>query len=153
MANTYTQLYVHLIFAVHRRDRLIKESVRERVQQYICGIVRDHRHKPLAVYCMPDHLHLLVGLHPDQSIADLVREIKGSSSTWINANHLLPTHFAWQRGYGAFSYAKSQLDAVVQYIQRQPEHHARTSFRDEYTALLQKFTIEYDEKYLFEWIE
>ncbi|MBC6610103.1 IS200/IS605 family transposase [Hymenobacter sp. BT507] len=153
MANTYTQLYIHLIFAVHGRERLIRESIRERLQQYICGIVREKHHKPLAIYCMPDHLHLLIGLHPDQAIADLVRDIKSSSSMWLNENRLLPTRFAWQRGYGAFSYARSQVDAVVQYIQRQPAHHARVSFREEYIALLQKFAVEYDERYVFEWIE
>ena len=137
---------------MHGRDRLIQESIRERLQQYICGIVREQRHKPLAIYCMPDHLHLLVGLNPDQSIADLVRVVKSSSSTWLNTNRLLPTRFEWQRGYGAFTYARPQLDAVVTYIQGQPTHHDRASFREEYTALLQKFAVEYEEPYLFEWI-
>jgi putative transposase len=104
-------------------------------------------------YCMPDHLHLLVGLHPDQSIAELVRHVKSSSSAWLNTNRLLPGRFEWPRGYGAFSYARSQLDAVIQYIQRQPMHHARTSFREEYMSLLQRFGVEYDERYLFEWLD
>jgi hypothetical protein len=101
----------------------------------------------------PDHLHLLVGLHPDQSIAELVRHVKSSSSAWLNTKGLLPGRFEWQRGYGAFSYARSQLDAVIQYIQRQPMHHARTSFREEYMSLLQRFGVEYDERYLFEWLD
>jgi len=152
MANTCTQLYIHLVFAVHGRDRLIRETIRERLQQYICGIVRELRHTPLTIYCMPDHLHLLIGLHPDQSIADLVRVIKSSSSTWLNENRLLSTRFEWQRGYGAFSYSKSQLSAVIHYIQQQPIHHARISFREEYIAFLQKFEVEYEEQYLFDWI-
>ena len=153
MANTYSQLYIHLVFAVRGRDRLIREAIRERLQQYICGIVRERQHKPLAIYCMPDHTHLLVGLHPSQAVADLARDVKGASSAWLNENRVLATHFEWQRGYGAFSYARSQLDAVVQYIQRQPEHHARVSFRAEYTALLQRFAVEYDEWHLFDWLE
>lgn len=99
---------------------------------------------------MPDHLHLLVGLQPTQSIADLVRDVKSSSTTWLNTARLLPHKFQWQQGYGAFSYARSQLDAVVSYILSQPTHHQKTSFQQEYRAFLQKFGIEYDERYLFE---
>ena len=150
MANTYTQLYIHLVFAVQGRRALVAEAVRERVQQYLCGIVREAQHKPLAVYCMPDHLHLLVGLHPDQSIADLVQVVKANSSKWLNENRLLPGRFEWQRGYGAFSYARSQLDKVVHYILTQPAHHHQKSFREEYLELLQRFDVAYDPKYLFE---
>ena len=150
MANTYTQLYIHLIFAVKNRVAAVPESVREPLQQYLCGIARDGNHKPLAIYCMPDHLHFLVGLHPDHSIAELVRLLKANSSKWLNENRLLPQRFEWQRGYGAFSYARSQLDSVVNYILTQPAHHHKTSFREEYVAFLDRFGVEYDARYLFD---
>ncbi|RZK12270.1 MAG: IS200/IS605 family transposase [Hymenobacter sp.] len=150
MPNTYTQLYIQPVFAVKGRECQVTEAVRERLQQYVCGIVSKHQHKPLAIYCMPDHLHLLVGLQPSQSIADLVRDIKSSSTTWLNAERLLPQKFQWQQGYGAFSYARSQLDAVIHYIQTQPAHHDKRTFQQEYRTFLQKFGVEYDERYLFD---
>ena len=150
MANTYTQLYIHLVFAVQGRQHFIHETVRERLQQYLCGIARECQHKPLAIYCMPDHTHLLVGLSPDQSVADLVQRLKANSSKWLNENRLLPGRFEWQRGYGAFSYARSQLDNVVNYILTQPEHHKRRSFRDEYLQLLERFEVAYDPRYVFD---
>ena len=153
MANTYTQLYIHFVFAVQGRQHLVTEPVRERLQQYLCGIVREQKHKALAIYCMPDHTHLLVGLHPDQSIAELVQSIKGNSSKWLNVHKLLPGRFEWQRGYGAFSYSRSQLDNVVNYILAQPEHHRKLSFREEYLEFLQRFEVPYDPKYLFDWNE
>ena len=150
MANTYTQLYIHLIFAVQNREAAVSEPVRERLQQYLCGIAREAQHKPLAIYCMPDHLHFLVGLHPDHSIAELVRLLKTNSSKWLNENRLLPQRFEWQRGYGAFSYARSQVDAVVNYILTQSAHHRKISFQEEYVAFLARFEVEYDARYLFE---
>ncbi|MBD2770422.1 IS200/IS605 family transposase [Hymenobacter sp. BT664] len=153
MTNTYTQLYIHLVFAVQGRQQLIAETVRERLQQYLCGILRDRQHKALSIYCMPDHTHLLVDLHPDQSVAELVQLVKSNSTKWLNENRLLPGRFEWQRGYGAFSYAKSQLDSVINYILTQPEHHRKFSFREEYLDILKRFEIEYDPRYLFSWSE
>lgn len=153
VANTYTQIYIQLVFAVQGRQHLVSESIRELLQQYLTGIVRSCKHKPLAIYCMPDHTHLLVGLHPDQSIADLVQQLKGNSSKWINENHLLPGRFEWQRGYGSFSYSRSQLDSVANYIMTQPEHHRKFSFREEYLKFLKRFEVEYEPRYLFDWNE
>ncbi len=153
MPNVYSQLYIQLVFAVKGRQSLIKESFREQVQMYITGIVKEVGHKPLAIYCMPDHLHLLIGLNPDLSISDLVRDVKSSSNKYIKENKFVPTKFEWQRGYGAFSYSKSALDNVVNYILKQPEHHRKRTFKQEYILLLEKFEIEYEVKYLFEWIE
>ncbi len=150
MANTYTQLYIHLVFAVQGRQSVVAESIRERFQQYICGIAQERQHKVLAIYCMPDHLHLLLGLHPGQSIAELVQLVKSNSSKWLNENKLLPGRFEWQRGYGAFSYARSQLNSIVQYILNQPEHHHKLTFQEEYIAFLQRFEVDYDPRYLFE---
>lgn len=106
----------------------------------------------LAIYCMPDHCHILVGLNPTQSISDAVRDIKSNSSKWINENKLTPSSFKWQEGYGAFSYSKSQLDSVVNYVLNQPERHKTKSFKEEYIDFLQKFNVEFDNQYLFEWL-
>ena len=116
MANTYSQLYVQLVFAVKGRNSLIKESFREELQMYITGIVKEIEHKPLAIYCMPDHLHLLVGLNPNATISDLVNKVKTSSNKFVKEKKFVKTKFEWQKGYGAFSYSKSALDNVVKYI-------------------------------------
>lgn len=152
MANTYTQLYIHFVFAVQNRASVIHEISRERIEKYICGIANKLKHKPLAIYCMPDHAHFLVGLNPDQSISDFMRDIKSSSSEFINNEKLVQGKFNWQKGYGAFSYSRSQLNQVINYIRNQPAHHKKRSFKEEYFELLQKFEVEFEERYLFEWI-
>jgi len=152
MANTYTQLLIQLVFAVKYRESMIHENVRERVQKYMTGIVQKNGHKLLAIYCMPDHCHILIGWNPKQSLSDLTGKVKSNSSKWINQKKILKFRFEWQEGYGAFSYSKSQLDRVVKYILNQPEHHRRKTFQEEYLEFLEKFEVEYDEKYLFEWI-
>ena len=153
MANTYTQIYIQYVFTVKGRECLIKEDFRERLQGYICGIVENKNQKPLAVYCMPDHVHLFVGMKPTLCISDLIRDVKNNSSKFINDEQFIPHKFNWQEGYGAFSYAKSQQDAVVKYILNQPLHHQKMTFRQEYINFLKKFDVDYDERYLFEWIE
>ena len=153
MPNTYTQLLIQLVFAVKGRQNLIEEPIRERVEKFICGTATTRKHKPLAIYCMPDHLHLLVGLSPDQSISDLVKEIKMSSNDFINNEHLTKQKFYWQEGFGAFSYSKSALDNVVKYILNQKDHHKKKTFKEEYLDYLQKFEIAYEEKYLFEFYD
>jgi len=107
----------------------------------------------LSIFCMPDHIHILVGLTPDFSISDLVRDIKAGSSKFINDNNWILGKFNWQEGFGAFSYSRSQIDTVIKYILSQEEHHKKKTFKEEYIEFLKKFEIEYDEKYLFEWIE
>lgn len=153
MHNTYTQIYIQIVFAVQGRQNLISEKWRERLEKYICGIINHNKSKPLAIYCNPDHTHVLIGLHPATSISEMARDIKANSSKWINENKFVMGKFSWQEGYGAFSYAKSQVDAVVKYILNQPEHHKQSGFREEYLNMLQKAEIEYEEKYLFEWYE
>ena len=150
MANTYTQLYVHLVFAVKGRLNLIVENHREELEKYICGIISNKKSKPLAIYCNPDHTHILIGLHPSVSISDVARDIKANSSRFINEKKWIKGKFNWQEGFGAFTYSKSHIDNVVRYILNQPNHHKQTTFRDEYIEFLNKFGIEYDEKYLFE---
>ena len=152
MPNTYTQIYVQIVFVVKRRQNLITETNRENLEKYICGIISNKKSKPLAIYCNPDHTHVLIGLHPSVSISDMSRDIKANSSKWINDNNWLKHEFHWQTGFGAFTYSKSQIDRVAKYILNQSEHHKKKSFKEEYINLLEKYGIEYDERYLFEWI-
>lgn len=150
MPNTYTQLYIQFVFAVKYRRAMIGSTWEEQLRAYITGIVQNHKHKMLAINNMPDHLHLFIGLHPTQSVAELMRIVKGESSEWINARKLTENSFNWQEGYGAFSYSRSHIDNVIQYIHRQKEHHKKVSFKEEYTALLEKFGITYDDRYIFQ---
>jgi REP element-mobilizing transposase RayT len=128
MPDTYTHLYVHIVFAVKGRENCISEIIRERLEKYICGIVANNQSKPLAIYCNPDHVHLMIGLHPSISVSDMVRDIKSNSSKFIKVERLKAGKFSWQEGYAAFTYEKSQIDAVVKYILNQPEHHRKSSF-------------------------
>jgi REP element-mobilizing transposase RayT len=149
MANTYTQIHLQFVFAVKYRGAIIDKTWKENLYRYITGIVQANNHKLLAINGMPDHIHLFVGMRPTQSVSDLLQDIKGSSSKWINDNELVKGKFEWQEGYGAFSYAMSQIDDVIKYINNQEEHHKNRSFREEYLAFLQKFKVDYDERYIF----
>ncbi len=152
MANTYTQIYIHVIFAVAERDCLIQKEFKEELHKYTTGIVRNHGCKLIAINSMPDHCHILLGLKPDIALSELVRDIKANSSKFINERCFTRRRFFWQEGFGAFSYGRSQLDRVIRYIQNQEKHHSAKSFKDEYCRLLKKFDVEYDEKYVFKWI-
>ncbi|MFD0765228.1 IS200/IS605 family transposase [Mucilaginibacter lutimaris] len=149
MPNTYTQLYVHIVFAVKNRDALLSINWDKRLRLYITAIVQNNGHKVLAINNMPDHIHMFVGLNPIRSLSDLMRLVKGDSSEWINKEKLTPFKFHWQEGYGAFTYSKSQIDNVVKYINNQQEHHKKISFLDEYRHLLKSFDIAFDERYIF----
>lgn len=153
MPNTYSQIYIQIVFAVKGRENLISKNHREELHKYITGIVQNRDQKLLSIFCMPDHCHLLVGMKPSLSISDLVRDIKASSSKFINDSTWINGKFNWQEGFGAFSYSKSQINSVCNYILNQEEHHKKKSFKDEYLNLLKEFEVEYEEKYLFEWIE
>jgi len=149
MANTYTQIYIHVVFAVEGRQNLIPPEHNDELQKYITGIVTAQKQKLITINNMPDHLHMLVGLRPDSSLSDLVRDVKAGSSKFINEKRWVVGRFSWQEGFGAFSYSRSQLGTVIRYIENQPEHHAKKSFRDEYVQLLEKFGVDYDAKYIF----
>jgi putative transposase len=153
MANTYTQMYVQIVFAVQGRENLIKEKFRDELEKYMCGIIINNKSKPLAIYCNPDHTHILIGLHPAISASTVTGDIKSGSSKWIKEKRFMPGIFNWQDGYGAFTYSKSQINRVANYILNQPEHHKKKTFKQEYLSILQKLEIDYDERYLFEWIE
>ncbi len=152
MPNTYTQMYVQIVFAVQGRNNLIPSKHREEIHKYITGIVKNRGQKMLSIFCMPDHAHLLVGFKPSISISDLTRDIKAVSSKFINDNKWIKGKFNWQEGFGAFTYSPSQIDSVIKYILNQEKHHLKKTFREEYIDFLRKFEIEYDEKYLFKWI-
>ena len=152
MANTYSQLYVQIVFAVKYRQSLITPEAKSRIEQYICGIAANNHCKPFSIYCNPDHTHLFVSMKPKVSCSEVVQRIKSGTSSFINQNHLLPYHFEWQTGFGAFSYGKSQTDAVCKYIQNQSNHHKKVSFRNEYIALLKAFEVEHDDQFLFDWL-
>ena len=153
MANSYTQLYIHFVFAVKYRAALLNESWDNRLRLYIIATVQNNGHKVLAINNMPDHLHLFVGLNPAQSVSDLMRLVKGDSSEWINKEKLTPTKFHWQDGYGAFSYSRSQIDKVVNYILNQQEHHKKTTFLEEYRPILKNLDVDFDERYIFKSLE
>ena len=153
MSNTYTQIYIHIIFSVKGRQNLIQKNWRDELHKYICGIVNGKEGKVYAIGGIADHIHLLVSIKPNILISDLVRDIKANSSKWINEKRMVVGKFQWQEGFGAFSYSQSQIDAIIAYINNQEKHHERRTFKDEYLDLLQKFNVEYNEKFLFEWIE
>lgn len=153
MANTYTQCYFHLVFAVKNRDALIKKEWKDELEKYITGIVRNHRHKMLAIGAMPDHLHFLIGYNVNQLIPYLVEEIKTSSNSWIKGERLSKFKFEWQKGYGAFTHSRSQIDTVVKYILTQREHHKKKTFKEEYLEILEKNNIEFNQDYLFEFFK
>jgi len=153
MPNTYSQIYIHLVFAVKGRQNFIKESFREELQKYMTGIINHNKQKLYAIFCMPDHTHIFISINPDCNISNLVRDIKANSSTFIKNKKWTNNQFSWQTGFGAFSNSKSQTKEVVNYILNQPKGHKKTSFREEYIDFLNKFEVEYDEKYLFEFYD
>ena len=150
MANTYTQIYVQIVFAVQGRESLIQRQHNDELQKYMTGIISRQGPKLIAINNMPDHFHILVGQTPNVALSDLVRGIKAGSSGFINDRRWVLGRFSWQEGFGAFSYAHSQLDAVIRYIQNQQEHHRRTTFQEEYLEFLKRFNVPHDERYTFQ---
>ena len=148
MANTYIQIYLHLVFAVQDRYSLIHSTWQNELYQYVTGIVQNNKHKLIAINGTANHLHVLIGYKPHQLIPDLLKDMKGSSSRWINQKGFTQWNFSWQPGYSALSYSHSQIDHVVKYIKNQEEHHKKRTFRDEYIKLLERFNIEHNEQYI-----
>lgn len=153
MPNSYTQVHIQFVFAVKYRAALIDDKWRESMHQYITGIIRDNNHKMLQINSMPDHIHIFIGMRPHQSISSLIRNVKTESSKWIKTQGPAAQSFAWQEGYGAFSYTKSQVGDVIRYIQNQQLNHKKISFLDEYRKFLTAFDIEWDERYIFKELE
>ena len=152
MAGTFTQIYIHVVFSVLGRDNLLHKPWRDDVFKYISGIIKNKKQKPIIVNGVSDHVHLFIGMKPTITISDLVRDIKNNSSNFINKNGYVNGHFNWQEGYGAFSYSHSQVENVYNYILNQEQHHKQKTFREEYMDMLRKYDLQFNEKYLFEWI-
>jgi len=153
MANTYTQLNIHAVFSVKGRENLLSESIRNELFPYISGIVKSSGNFPLAVNGYKDHVHLFFELSPSLSISDVLEKVKSNSSKWINEKKFMAGRFAWQAGYAAFSYSRSQREDVIQYIVSQEQHHKRATFRDEYLNFLEKYKVDYDSRYMFEFYD
>jgi REP element-mobilizing transposase RayT len=149
MANTYTQIYIHVVFAVECRQSIIPGEKKEELHKYITGIVTRQKQKLIAINSMLDHIHILIGQKPNIALSDLVGDVKTGSTNHINQSRWVVGHFSWQEGFGAFSYSHSQLGTVIRYIQNQERHHAKQSFPDEYRALLDRFDVPHDERYVF----
>lgn len=152
MSDTFSQIYIHVVFAVKGRENIMHSSWRKELHQYISGIISGKNQKSIIVNGVSDHVHILIGLRPAMSISDLVRDIKNNSSKWINENRLVRGKFSWQDGYGAFSHSHSQVNDVYSYILSQEEHHKKTTFKEEYISFLQTFDIPFDERYLFDFL-
>jgi len=153
MAGTFSQIYIQVVFTVKGRNNLIGKDWKEDINKYIAGIIKGKGQKPIIVNGMPDHEHIFLSLKPSIPISDLVRDIKNNSSNFINKQGFVRGKFSWQDGYGVFSYSHSHIQKVYNYILNQEKHHHKKTFKDEYLELLEKFEIEYNEKYLFDWIE
>jgi putative transposase len=153
MSNTYTQLFIQVVFAVKGRENLIQKKNREELERDITGIISNRGQKMLAIFCMPDHVHILIGFKPNMNLSDLVRDIKAGSSHFVNEKNWIRQKFRWQEGYGAFSYSADRMYSVINYILNQKQHHEKTTFRSEYVEFLKEFDVKYEEKYLFEFIE
>ena len=153
MANTYSQINIHCVFAVKGRENIITKNFRDDLHRYMSGILKNDGSYPLAVGGWKDHVHVFFELPVIMPVAKQMQMLKASASTWINSNKLVTGKFNWQEGYGAFSYSRSQRDTVIKYIMNQEEHHKQKTFREEYLELLKKFEIPYEEKYLFEFYD
>jgi putative transposase len=153
MANTYTQISIHVVFAVKGRQNLLTDNFRKDLFRYISGILNNMGQYSLAVNGSKDHVHVFFELSPTKALCDIMRDVKSNSSKWINDHKLVAGKFAWQEGYGGFSYSRSQRDHVINYIVNQEKHHTKTTFREEYQELLRKFEIEFKDEYVFEFYE
>lgn len=153
MANTYTQLFNHYVFAVQDRLCLINKKWQDDLYKYMNGIIKQHGHRLYIINGMNDHIHILISMSPKQAPSELMYHLKRSSSLWINQNRLTSGKFSWQEGFGAFSIGKAQLPGIIKYIENQQEHHKQTTFREEYLRFLNVSGIEYDERYIFKPIE
>jgi REP element-mobilizing transposase RayT len=149
MANTYTQIHIQVVFTVQNCECLISDRWKDELYKYITGIIQNNHHKLLSINGMPDHIHILFGLRPNQSLSQLLQDIKGSSSKWINERKFVKGKFSWQEGFGAFSYSKSEISKISHYIDSQRIHHSSNTFSEEYIEMLNEFGVEYDDRYIF----
>lgn len=149
MANTYTQLYFHIVFAVKGRANLIAVNWKDELYKYISGVIANKNQKLMIINGMPNHVHLLIGTKPTCNLSDLVRDIKANSSKWINEKQFVSGKFEWQTGFGAFTVSQSGINKVIDYIKNQEEHHKSKTFKEEYIDFLKAYEIEYKPEYIF----
>jgi len=150
MANTYHQIYLQTVFAVKYRNAVIDKSWKSLLCGVIGNLINETNCKTIIVNGVEDHVHCFLGLRPVVSVSELMKTVKAKSSKYINDHSLTPARFEWQEGYGVFSYHRSLIDTVYNYIKNQEEHHKVHTFRNEYLDLLKEFEVEYDEQYLFQ---
>ncbi len=153
MANTYTQLNMHVVFSVKGRENFLLNTFRDDLFKYISGILNKLEQYPLAVNGYKDHVHLFFEIQPTKSLSEIIRVVKSNSSKWINKENFIRGKFSWQEGYGGFSYSRSQRNNVIQYIIKQEEHHNKRTFREEYLELLKLFEIDFNDQFIFEFYE
>lgn len=153
MAGSYHQIFIQCIFAVHGRDSSLRKEWRKDVFRYMSGIIENTGNKSIIVNGVADHVHLFLGIKPSSRLSDIVRDVKNNSSNFINKSNFVQGKFSWQEGYGAFSYSKSQVEQVYDYVFNQEEHHRKRTFREEYCDFLKKFEIPFEERFLFDWID
>jgi len=153
MSNTYTQIYIHIVIVVKGRHSLIPYTKKENLYKYITGIIQNKKHKLISINGTPNHIHILIGMHPAEALSDLVKEVKRCSTNFVNEQKWVKGKFSWQEGFGAFSYSRAQLDNVIKYIENQEKHHRKKTFREEYVEMLKKFDVVYNEKFIFEEVE
>lgn len=151
MANTYTKIYLQLVFSPLKRVNTIPVKHKDELHKYMTGIIQNRKHKLLAINNLKDHIHIFIGYNPAQPLPELLRDIKSNSSKFINEKRWLPCRFQWQEGYGSFSYCHSDIDNVIKYINNQEEHHKKNTFKDEYLDFLKKFDIDFKNEFLFDW--
>jgi len=149
----FTQFYIQLVFSPKHRDRLLVEKIRPRIFEYLSGITTNLGHKSIIINGITDHVHLFIGLNPKISVSETVKELKRSSSIFINELKFFPGKFEWQEGYGGFSYGRSQIEKVYDYIKNQEQHHLKQTFKEEYIKFLTKYEIQFEEQYLFEFFD
>ena len=150
MANTYHQIYIQVVFAVKYRNAVIEESWKSKLLGVIGNLINENGGKTIIVNGVEDHLHCLLAIKPTISVSELMKNVKAKSSKYINDNQLTKSKFSWQVGYGVFSYSQSQINSVYKYIENQKEHHKKQNFNDEFLNFLNKFNVDYDEKFIFE---
>jgi len=150
---TFTQMYVQLVFAVKNRDAVLTKDIRGRVFEYMSGIITNLKHKSIIINGTSSHVHILFGLNPSITVSDTVHDIKRSSSLFINKEKLCPYRFSWQEGYGGFTYSRSQIKDVYNYIENQESHHRKRTFHEEYIDILINNEIEFEQQFLFDFWE
>ncbi|MEB3801206.1 IS200/IS605 family transposase [Flavobacterium columnare] len=153
MADSYTQIYIQIVIVVKRRENLIQKTWKDELYKYITGIITEKGQKLIRINGVEDHIHILISLKPSMALSDLVRDIKANSSKWINEKGFCKSKFEWQNGFGGFSYSKSAIENVINYIDNQKAHHKKKKFREEYIGFLKKFDIEFKEEYLFDFFD